>query len=106
MERVKSQTGWQEFTKASDALINFTRMYGRESVVCDAPTAGGVRMEYPNEWRHLEAIFLKVPTHPELVRVRTFNWRAEDEVSGYFPRKRAEMFYRHLVKLGFKQERL
>ena len=58
-------------------------------------------LHFPNGAHHLGATFQELKGAPEVVRVRTSNWRFEDEVDAVFTREEAREMYRKLVRVGF-----
>jgi hypothetical protein len=57
----------------------------------------------PHSGYLVEVRFAGFTEKPEFVRVRSTNWRAEDEPNGIFHRADACAFYRELLAAGFRK---
>lgn len=59
------------------------------------------KLKSPFEGYLVQVSFTKFPEHPEYMRVRTTNWRAEHEPNGIFSVADARAFWKQLVEAGF-----
>jgi hypothetical protein len=59
-------------------------------------------LQYPNPFHVISATFQKVKGRPDIIRIRTTFWRAENEVWDAYPIEDARAFYRKLVEAGFR----
>lgn len=57
----------------------------------------------PTGW-YIAATFSSVIGFPEMIRIRSTNWRAEDEPNGLYALEDARRFYGDLLKAGLKRE--
>lgn len=55
----------------------------------------------PHDGFVIQVVFSRYTDHPEYVRIRSTNWRAEHEPGGVYHAKDAEAFYRQLMRAGF-----
>ena len=50
---------------------------------------------------YISASFTEVKGHTEMIRIRAFNWRCEDEPNGLYAKADARRFYAQLISGGF-----
>ena len=69
-------------------------------------TGDYITLEYPTPkgtlGHHKAVYFRTVINHPEMMRVSSSNYRAEDEANGVYDVQDARNFYRALLKAGFE----
>lgn len=58
------------------------------------------RLVHPGDGWVVAVSFATVKGHPEWVRVRSTNWRCEDEPNGVFAVEDARDFYKRLLRAG------
>ena len=59
------------------------------------------KLEFENIGHNISVSFTKVKGHPELIIVRSTNWRYEDEPTGVCAVEDCRAFYVTLVRAGF-----
>jgi len=66
------------------------------------------RLEFPLQeeqlGHYISVSFGTVKGHPEMIRVRSSNYRAEDEPNGLYATEDARRFYAQLLKAGFRRQ--
>lgn len=59
------------------------------------------KLEFKNIGHNISVSFTEVKDHPEVMIVRSTNWRYEDEPTGVFDIDECRTFYVTLVRAGF-----
>lgn len=63
----------------------------------------GYTLRFPGEGYLVQVSFHHVEGHPELMRVRSTNWRAEDEPNGVYKVEDCRQFWAELRRAGLEE---
>ena len=93
---------WLNHSKASN-LVRFWRapVVGNYMNFTDDMDRPGFTLRFPGQGYEIAVYFRHVKDHPELMRIRSTNWRCEHEPNGIFRIEDCRRFYKTLVKEGF-----
>jgi len=72
--------------------------------VMDWEEADSFTLVSPDKGYRVSVTFSTYREHPEYIRIRSTNWRCEDEPSGIFHKKDAREFYQKLKAAGLVEK--
>jgi hypothetical protein len=96
-----------EHTTASSMVRNFGLNSHEVADYIEHQTVEDSEIEllWPGEGFKISVRFYYVKNHPEWMRIRSTNWRCENEPNGIYRISEARQFYRSLLRAGFKRSR-